>query len=425
MAQKAQEKGVTGPAPVVDEPGRVRNVVLVGHSGRGQDDARRGAAGRDRHDQPGRLGDRGHHGQRPRPGRGQAAAVGQPRLRAARARRHQGQPARHPRLRRLRRRAARRAARRRRGPVRRLRRRRHGRGHRRALGGVRRASACRARSRSPGSTTSAPTSTRPSPLCQRVFGDNVLPLYLPMLGDDGAVDRRPDGPDHPAGLRLLRRATRPRCATPTPSTCRRSTRPATSCIEGIIAESEDETLMERYLERRGDRDLGRSSTTWRRRSPAATSTRSIPVCAETGVGLDALLEVLTSAFPSPLEHDLPAVTGVDGSPRRAADLRPATARWSPRWSRPRSTRTSAGSRLVRVFSGTLRPESVGPRLRPRHGASAATPTTTPTSASRTSTRRWAPRCARCRTASPATSARSPSRAPPRPATRSPPRTTRC
>ena len=36
MAQKAQEKGVTGPAPVVEEPGRVRNVVLVGHSGSGK-----------------------------------------------------------------------------------------------------------------------------------------------------------------------------------------------------------------------------------------------------------------------------------------------------------------------------------------------------------------------------------------------------
>src|ERR671935_1194527 len=36
MAQKSQEKGVTGPAPVVEEPGRVRNVVLVGHSGSGK-----------------------------------------------------------------------------------------------------------------------------------------------------------------------------------------------------------------------------------------------------------------------------------------------------------------------------------------------------------------------------------------------------
>ena len=38
----------------------------------------------------------------------------------------------------------------------------------------------------------------------------------------------------------------------------------------------------------------------------------VPVCARDPVGLDALLEVLASGFPSPLEHDLPAVTGLDG-----------------------------------------------------------------------------------------------------------------
>ena len=32
-----------------------------------------------------------------------------------------------------------------------------------------------------------------------------------------------------------------------------------------------------------------------------------------GIGLDALLEVLVGGFPSPLEHPLPAITGVDGS----------------------------------------------------------------------------------------------------------------
>ena len=63
---------------------------------------------------------------------------------------------------------------------------------------------------------------------RQVFGDGVLPLYLPMLGDDGESVGRPDRPDHPAGLRLLARATRPRSASPTPSTCRPSTTPATS-----------------------------------------------------------------------------------------------------------------------------------------------------------------------------------------------------
>ncbi len=36
MAQRSQEKGVTGPAPVAQDPGMVRNVVLVGHSGAGK-----------------------------------------------------------------------------------------------------------------------------------------------------------------------------------------------------------------------------------------------------------------------------------------------------------------------------------------------------------------------------------------------------
>src|SRR5215469_14861609 len=36
MAQKTSDKGVAGAAPVVTDPGRVRNVVLVGHSGAGK-----------------------------------------------------------------------------------------------------------------------------------------------------------------------------------------------------------------------------------------------------------------------------------------------------------------------------------------------------------------------------------------------------
>ena len=41
-------------------------------------------------------------------------------------------------------------------------------------------------------------------VCQRVFGDNVLPLYLPLHADDGTIGR-PDRAAVPHGLRLLRR----------------------------------------------------------------------------------------------------------------------------------------------------------------------------------------------------------------------------
>jgi elongation factor G len=81
----------------------------------------------------------------------------------------------------------------------------------------------------------------------------------------------------------------------------------------------------------------------------------IPVCAETRVGLDALLEVLTKGFPSPLEHPLPPVTGLDGSPRDPLTCDPAgplVAEVVKTTIDPYVGRVN----LVRVFSGTLRPE---------------------------------------------------------------------
>src|SRR5215218_1601121 len=83
-------------------------------------------------------------------------------------------------------------------------------------------------------------------LCQRVFGDNVLPLYLPMHGDDGQsvvgliglislrVFDYSDG--HPPTVR-----------DPDPEHVPAIEEARNELIEGIIAESEDETLMDRYL----------------------------------------------------------------------------------------------------------------------------------------------------------------------------------
>ena len=228
-------------------------------------------------------------------------------------------------------------------------------------------SACPARSRSPGWTTRAPTSTRPSRSASDVFGDNVLPLYLPMLGDDGAAGRRPDRADHPAGLRLLRRATRRRSASPTREHLPAIEEARNELIEGIIAESEDETLMDRYLGGEEIETSTCSSTTWRRRSPAAPSTRCARSARETGVGLDALLEVLTSGFPSPLEHD--AAAGhrrrrlARATPLTLRPGRPAGRRGGQDHHRPVRRAGLAGPGLLRHAA----PGPAGARLRARHG----------------------------------------------------------
>src|SRR5439155_16673817 len=93
-------------------------------------------------------------------------------------------------------------------------------------------------------------------------------------------------------------------------------------IEGIIAESEDETLMDRYL---AGEEIETHTLIDDLETAVARGTfyPVVPVCGPTGLGLDALLEVLTSGFPSPLEHELPVATGVDGSPREALASDPA------------------------------------------------------------------------------------------------------
>jgi elongation factor G len=74
------------------------------------------------------------------------------------------------------------------------------------------------------------------------------------------------------------------------------------------------------------------------------------------MGMLELLEVMTQAFPSPAEHPLPAVTTPDGKPVTglAADPKgPLLAQVIKTTSDPYVGRIS----LVRVFSGTLRPDA--------------------------------------------------------------------
>ncbi|MEU4805889.1 elongation factor G-like protein EF-G2 [Actinosynnema sp. NPDC023587] len=163
--------------------------------------------------------------------------------------------------------------------------------------------------------------------CREAFGAGVVPLYLP--GDDGLVN--------------LLTTEDPRYGDQ-----------RDALIEGVIAESEDETLLDRYLA--GEHvDQATLVADLETAVGRGSFHPVMAVCSATGLGLPELLDGIARAFPSPLGHPLPEVTGVDGipHPRLAADPDgPLVAE---------VVRTAVDSyvgrvSLVRVFSGTLRPE---------------------------------------------------------------------
>jgi elongation factor G len=189
-------------------------------------------------------------------------------------------------------------------------------------------------------------------LCQRVFGEGVLPLYLPLHTDDehvggviGLLSQRIF--DYSSGSRVDR--------APDPEHLPLIAESRNALIEGVIAESEDETLMERYL---GGEDIDTKVLVDDLETAVARGSfyPVLATAATTGLGMTELLEVLTSAFPSPLEHPLPVVTSPDGDPRPPLSCDPSgplAAEVIKTTTDPYVGRIS----LVRVFSGTLRPET--------------------------------------------------------------------
>ncbi|MEV6301666.1 elongation factor G-like protein EF-G2 [Actinoplanes sp. NPDC051861] len=189
--------------------------------------------------------------------------------------------------------------------------------------------------------------------CQDAFGENVMPIYQPMLGDDG---QSIVGLLGLVTLRVLDYSDGypPRAGEAEPEHLNPIADDRNTLIEGIIAESEDETLMDRYL---GGELIDTDALVPDLEKAVARGNfyPVIPVCAGTGVGLDALLDGLVNGAPSPLEHDLPVVTGTDGSPRPPLTCDPA----GPLVAevvRTTIDRHVGRVSLVRVFSGTLRPD---------------------------------------------------------------------
>jgi elongation factor G len=189
--------------------------------------------------------------------------------------------------------------------------------------------------------------------CRTAFGAGVLPLYLPVRDGAGTVTGL-------AGLLSQRGFDYGKGYPPVESEVDSSVNAdefavaRNELIEGIIAESEDETLMERYLEG-ADLDVGVLINDLEMAVTRGTLHPVIPACAHSGVGLAEILEVLTGAFPAPTQHTPPPVTRPDGSAAPALRVDPAAplaAEVVRTTVDPYQGRVS----LVRVFSGTLLPD---------------------------------------------------------------------
>jgi elongation factor G len=158
------------------------------------------------------------------------------------------------------------------------------------------------------------------------FGDKVLPLYVPRADGSGLDGLLTDSADDRRG----------------------------ALIEGVIEESEDETLMDRYLSGESIsedvlvKDLEQAVA-------RASFFPVVPASGLTGVGCPELLDLMERAFPSPLEHTPPDVFTPSGkaAPAITCDANgPLVAEIVKTTSDQYVGRIS----LVRVFSGRLDPD---------------------------------------------------------------------
>ena len=250
-------------------------------------------------------------------------------------------------------------------------------------------------------------------------GQAVLPLYLPV-----ATASRADGSSAccraPSTTTAVgsRRGSRPTDA----GRPRRTQRGA--LIEAIINNSEDESLLDRYLD---GEDIGLEVLVDDLETAVARGTfyPVLPVCAATGLGLAELLEVLSGGVPVPGRARRAGVTrrsyGTDAKAGRVRPGRPLLAEVVRTTVDPYLGRLS----ILRIFSGTLTPETAV-HVSGHGGGDARPPRPRRRRAGRAALlARSARRCGRSSGRSPATSARSAGSGPPRPATRSRPSPRRC
>ena len=189
--------------------------------------------------------------------------------------------------------------------------------------------------------------------CREAFGDSVAPLYLPVSDGKGEVSGLIgllSGRlfDYSSGCRTE--------ADPDPADADQVAELRGSLIEGIIQESEDESLMDAYL---SGEELDVKGLIEDLETAVARGSFYLVLASSSphGIGMAELLEVMTQAFPVPGERPLPAVTTLDGKAVTGIGSDPdgpLLAQVVKTTADPYVGRIS----LVRVFSGTLRPDVV-------------------------------------------------------------------
>ncbi len=185
--------------------------------------------------------------------------------------------------------------------------------------------------------------------CRLTFGD-AQPATLPVISDGSVTGE----------INLLRRTVldygsgEPTVRDATPEEAALLEERRNLLMESIIEESEDEDLLERHL---SGEEVELSAVADDLRAAIATA-RFFPIIAThapTGVGIEALYDLIEQGFPAPVAAPMPAVfTATGGS---FGDLScdpsgPLVAEVVRTTSDPFVGRLS----LVRVFSGTLRSE---------------------------------------------------------------------
>ncbi|MCL2803242.1 MAG: elongation factor G-like protein EF-G2 [Micrococcales bacterium] len=187
--------------------------------------------------------------------------------------------------------------------------------------------------------------------CRAAFGESVLPMMLPLYASEAEVGALMDiltGKviDFAGGGRKVREAEGDEVG--------KLERNRDAFIEALVTESEDEELMDAYLEG-GELDGAALRGDLQKAMAGATFFPIVPMAAAGGIGTEELLYLIRDGFPSPVVAEMPDVVDGDGkSVELHCDPKGPLAAVVIK-----TTQDSYVGRIsiVRIFSGTLRAES--------------------------------------------------------------------